>query len=233
MRCIHQRLAARTPKSLKKYQFFEDHYPKPSSGPGYEYFEDQLNAGYVKSLERKPVETESEKLQRRHKKYTITNNSIEFQQDFGWREEWGPEPGQDGHNDWYSKGRTYMSFDEKVKFDMRHGVPIEKNYFRHQSLPYHRRQSASYSNIVEANPSNSFDSRARNWEGKYSYEEKKEIAISKDNYLNEWLQKPGVTRENLPETLSKYHGTDAKHRRVNPPIKPEWNIAPLHNDFDD
>lgn len=213
------------------YKYFEDMYPKHDPPPRYEYYEDQLNAGYVKSLEAKVQKTESERLQQLHD-WQKTDKGFLAPENFGWADEWGPEPGDEGHNDWYKKNRMYMSYEEKTKYDMRHGVPLEKGAFRHQDMPMTKKVKASYINLQNEKPQ-WFDSRERGYWAEYGYEDKRDYIVkAKDDYVNEWLEKPGVTPSNVGKKIADYNGTGKNQRVVAVPRKPEWELAPIKGDDD-
>jgi hypothetical protein len=211
------------------YKYFEDMYPKQEPPPRYEYYEEQMSAATVKNLEEKKQLTESQKLQQLHD-WKKTDKGFVAPAEFGWHEDWGPEPGDDGHNEWYKKNRMYMSFEEKSKYDMRHGVPLENGAVRHHELPMQKRVKASYHNLQSEKPQ-WFDPRERNSWAEYSYEDKRDYIVkAKDDYINEWLEKPGVTKNNVAKAIGDYNGT-AKYQRIVPvPRKPEWELAPLKDD---
>lgn len=213
------------------YKFFEDMYPKHEPPPRYANFEEQSLGITVKNCEPKKQISESEKLHHLHN-WKKDDKGIEAPPEFGWAEEWGPEPGEDGHNDWYKKHRMFMSYEEKAKYDMRTGVPLERGATRHHEMPLTKRMKASYHNLQQESPQ-WFDTRERGYWGKYTYEQKQDSVIkSRDEYINEWLEKPGVTKNNVAKTIADYNGT-AKQQRVVPVArKPEWELAPKNDAYD-
>ncbi|KEG09546.1 hypothetical protein DQ04_05051040 [Trypanosoma grayi] len=208
------------------YKFFEDMFPKHDPAPRYATYEEQAGSATVKSLEPKRQMTETEKLHHLHD-WKKENDGLTPPPEFGWPEEWGPEPGEEGHSEWYKKNRMYMSYEEKCKYDLRTGVPVEKNSMRHQEMPYHKRMKAAYHNLHEEKPQ-WFDPRQRKYWAHYSYEDQRDsVAKSRDDYLREWLDKPDVTRENVAKKIGEYNGT-AKQQNVKPvQRRPEWELAPL------
>lgn len=213
------------------YKYFEDMYPAHDPPPRYEHYEDQCNAATVKNLEPKKQVTETEKLQQVHD-WKKTDKGFVAPENFGWAEEWGPEPGEEGHNEWYKKNRMYMSYEEKTKLDMRHQVPLEKGAMRHHEMPLTKRVKASYLNLQNEKPQ-WFDSRERDYWANYSYEDKRDYVVkAKDDYINEWLEKPGVSQNNVAQKIGEYNGTTKNTRVVPVSRKPEWELAPLkeHDD---
>lgn len=107
-----------------------------------------MQSPVVECHEIRPQKTESEKL---HHLHTCKkgNEGYHPRPEFGWPEEWGPEPGEEGHDVWYRKNRMYLSCDEKVRHDLRTGVPVEKNSIRHPEMPCQKRFKASYVNREE------------------------------------------------------------------------------------
>ncbi|AAZ13404.1 uncharacterized protein TEOVI_000251300 [Trypanosoma equiperdum] len=208
------------------YKYFEDMFPKHEPAPRYNTYEEQQRGATVKSLEPRRQLSESEKLHHLHD-WKKEQDGLTPPPEFGWPEEWGPEPGEEGHSEWYKKNRVYMSYEEKAKYDFRLGVPVEKNSMRHQEMPYHRRMKAAYHNLQEDKPQ-WFDPRQRKYWAQYSYEDQRDsVAKSRDDYLREWLDKPDVTQENVAKKIGDYNGT-AKHQSVKPvQRRPEWELAPL------
>lgn len=213
---------------LLAYKYFEDMYPKVSApAKRFESFEEQMSSATVKSCEFKPQMSESEKLHHLHE-WKKDKEGYTPPPEFGWPEEWGPEPGQEGHKEWYKKNRMYMSYDEKSRYDIRAGVPVEKNTMRHQEMPYQRKMKAGYVNLEEKvdNPQY-FDLRSRNYWANYRYEDQRDtMAKAKDDYVKEWLEKPGVTRENVAKKIADYNGTGKKQRIQCVKRRPEWELAP-------
>ncbi|ESL06788.1 hypothetical protein TRSC58_05534 [Trypanosoma rangeli SC58] len=207
------------------YKYFEDMFPKHEPTPRYATYEEQALGATVKCLEPRKQLTESDKLHKLHE-WKKDEDGLTPPPEFGWPEEWGPEPGEEGHSEWYLKNRMYMSYEEKSKYDLRIGVPVEKNSMRHQEMPYHKRMKAAYHNLQEEKPQ-WFDPRQRKYWASYSYEDKRDsVAKSRDDYLKEWLEKPDVTHENVAKRIGDYNGT-AKHQNVKPvQRRPEWELAP-------
>ncbi|EKG07544.1 hypothetical protein TCSYLVIO_001325 [Trypanosoma cruzi] len=208
------------------YKYFEDMFPKHEPAPRYATYEEQSLGATVKSLEPKKQLTESEKLHQLHE-WKKEEDGLTPPPEFGWPEEWGPEPGEEGHIEWYKKNRMYMSYEEKSKYDLRIGVPVEKNSMRHQEMPYHKRMKAAYHNLQEEKPQ-WFDPRQRKYWARYSYEDQRDsVAKSRDEYLKEWLEQPDVTHENVAKKIGDYNGT-AKNQSVKPvQRRPEWELAPM------
>jgi hypothetical protein len=220
-----------TSSSSGGYKFFEDMYPKHDPPPQYASYEDQCNAATVKNLEPKVQLGESEKLHKLHE-WEKSDKGYAAPENYGWADEWGPEPGEEGHQAWYNKNRVYMSYEEKAKYDMRHSVPLEKGAMRHHEMPLTKRIKAGYWNLQNEKPQ-WFDSRERDYWAEYGYEDKRDYVVkAKDDYVSEWLEKPGVTPNNVAKKIADYNGT-AKHQRVVPVArKPEWELAPVKSDDD-
>ncbi|CCW65952.1 unnamed protein product [Phytomonas sp. Hart1] len=212
------------------YKFFEDMYPKHEPGPRFASYEDQMKSFEVKSLEPKKQFTESEKLHHLYD-WKKTKGGLELPQEFGWNEEWGPEPGEDGHNTYYEKNRMFMSYEEKSKYDLRIGVPLEKNAMRQQELPYQKRLKGAYRNLEERDGGQYVSMRKRNYWAKYSYEDQRDtIAKAKDDFFKEWLDKPDVTPQNVSKKISDYNGTNKNQNIKSVQRRPEWELAPVVED---
>lgn len=214
------------------YKYFEDFYPKHDPAPRFAYYEDQLQSPIVKSHEEKKQMTESEKLHHLHD-WKKTSTGLTIPENYGWAEEWGPEPGEEGHNDYYKKDRMYMSYEEKSRRDFYQGVPLEKNALRHQEMPYQQRMKAAYYNLEEkaGGPSQYASLRKRNHWANYSYEDQKDtLAKARDDYMKEWLEKPGVTPQNLAKKIADYNGTGKNKNIKQVQRRPEWELAPAPED---
>lgn len=210
------------------YKYFEDMYTKQHvPPPRYESYEDQQKAATVKSLQPKRQLSESEKLHHLHD-WKKDKDGYTPPPEFGWAEEWGPEPGEEGHKEWYKKNRMYMSYEEKSKYDIRAGVPVEKNSMRHQEMPYHKRMKAGYVNLENrVEQPQYFDMRSRKYWANYSYEDQRDtMAKAKDDFLKEWLEKPDVTRENVGKKIADYNGTGKQQKIQCVKRRPEWELAP-------
>ncbi|KAK7197055.1 hypothetical protein NESM_000649500 [Novymonas esmeraldas] len=213
------------------YRFFEDMYPKHDPAPRFAYYEDQLQSPVVKSMEPKKQRTESEKLHHLHE-WAKDKDGLTPPPEFGWPEEWGPEPGEEGHSEWYKKNRMYMSYEEKSRYDLRAGVPVEKNSMRHQEMPYQTRMKAAYVNLEEKKPQY-FDPRQRKYWAEYSYEDQRDtMAKARDDYVMEWLEEPGVTKENVAKKIADYNGTAKNQTVKSVQRRPEWELAP-RPEYDD
>eukprot|EP00796_Vickermania_ingenoplastis_P007988 gene7988-5548_t len=213
------------------YKYFEDMYPKQNvPPPRFETYEDQMRSATVKSHEPKKQLSESEKLHHLHD-WKKDETGYTAPPEFGWAEEWGPAPGEEGHKEWYKKNRMYMSYEEKSKYDIRAGVPVEKNSMRHQEMPYHKRMKAGYVNLESrVEEPQYFDLRSRKYWANYSYEDQRDtMAKAKDDYLKEWLEKPGVTKENVAKQIADYNGTGKKQKIQCVKRRPEWELAPPSN----
>ncbi|CCW62616.1 unnamed protein product [Phytomonas sp. EM1] len=214
------------------YKFFEDMYPKHAPGPRFAYYEDQEKSCVVSSLEPKKQLTESEKLHHLNN-WKKTNEGLELPPEYGWHEDWGPEPGEEGHNSYYKKNRMYMSYEEKSKYDLRLGVPLEKNAMRQQELPYQKRLKGAYRNLEERGGKQYVSMRQRNYWAKYSYEDQRDtIAKAKDDFFKEWLDKPDVTPQNVCKKISEYNGTNKNQNIKSVQRRPEWELAPIVDEDD-
>lgn len=217
-------------KGGNKYKFFEDMYPKHAPSKHYEYYEDQMNAAKVKlEAEPKAPVSESERLQKLHD-WKQEKDGYVPPENFGWGEDWGPEPGEEGHNEFYKKNRMYMSFEEKSRLDLKAGVPVGKNESRPQEMPVQTRMKGAYHRLNEDKPQ-WFDTNQRGSWASHTQEDKKDyIMDARDEYMKEWLDKPGMSPEKVAKAMGDYNGT-AKNQTVKPAErKPEWELAPIHAD---
>lgn len=217
----------------KAYRFFEDQYPKekPSEAEAkrYAYYEEMERAAKVKCHEDKgPGPSESEKLHKAHA-WKETREGMVPDETYGWAEEWGPEPGEEGHSEWYKKNRMYMSYEEKSRLDLKNGVPLEKNQFRHHEMPVQKKMKAAYERMSEETGGpEMYGMNERGYDASHTYEEKRDfIMAGRDDYMKEWLAKPGVTPENMAKKIGEYNGTAKKKNVVPVQRKPEWEIAPI------
>lgn len=218
-----------------QYKFFEDFYPKQAPAPRFEYYEDQTRSPEVKCMAEKVQMSETEKLNYLHK-WKKDDSGLTIPKEFGWAEDWGPEPGEDGHNGYYNKSRVYMSYEEKSKYDLGQGVPVEKNSMRHQEMPYQKRMKAAYHNLEElaGGESQYASARKRNNWAAYEYEDKRDtMAKARDDFMKEWLEKPGVNPQNLAKKIGEYNGTAHNKNIQQVQRRPEWELAPLPDDDDD
>ncbi|CAD2219759.1 hypothetical protein AGDE_04839 [Angomonas deanei] len=216
---------------LAGYKFFEDMYPKHDPAPRFATYEEQERSATAKSLEPKKQLSESEKLHHLHD-WKKDKEGYKPPPEYGWPEEWGPEPGEEGHSTWYEKNRMYMSYEEKSKYDLRIGVPVEKNSTRHQEMPFQKRMKAAYHNLEEKDPQY-FDPRQRKYWAEYSYEDQKDtMAKARDDYMSEWLEKPGVSKENVAKKIGEYNGTAKNQNVKSVQRRPEWELAP-RPEYDD
>ena len=151
-------------------------------------------------------------------------------ENFGWIEEWGPEPGEDGHSDWYKKPREFMSNEEKAKFDVGITVPLKKYNLRHQLLPYHHKVNGAYHNMSEDHPM-LYSTQAKNVDAPYTPQQKRDyIGKARNEFIDEWLSKPGVTPENLAKKIGDYNGTAKLHNIKKLPRRPDWELQPQMDD---
>jgi hypothetical protein len=218
----------------KGYKFFEDQYPSEQPPDRYATYEDQMMAGVAKNCDEKPVLTEHEKLVQLHQWEKNEDGGLpQPPPNYGWIEEWGPEPGEDGHNDWYKKPRDFMSQEEKAKYDIGMTVPLKKHHMRHQKLPYGERLTASYTNMAENNPQ-FFGTKDRNPDAQYTDREKYDsVGKTRAQFFDEWLAKPGVEPENVSKKIGDYNGTAKLHNIKKLPRRPDWELAPNRDDDDD
>lgn len=217
----------------KGYKFFEDQYPAEKPPDRYATYEDQMLAGVAKSCEEKPQLTEHEKLVALHTWTKVDEGLPQPPANYGWIPEWGPEPGEDGHNEWYKKPREFMSQEEKAKFDMGVTVPLKPHTMRHQNLPYHEKLTSAYYNLTEERPQN-FSHKSKNPDATYSQQEKYDyMGKARSDFFDEWLAKPGVTPENLGKKIGDYNGTAKLHNIKKLPRRPDWELAPSVDDDDD
>lgn len=210
------------------YRFFEDHYPTPPPAPTYSTYEDQMLGGQVTNCDVTPTLTESERL---HKLFDWDDSKpaegVKIPGNFGWSSEWGPEPGEAGHYEWYNKPRQYMSNEEKVKYDAGMMRPLPKGALRHQELPYNEKLASSFNNLVEDKP-DFIRLSDKGRDASYSLTDKRDyMGQAKEEFINEWLSKPGVEPSNLGKKIADYNGTAKRQRVIKAPRKPEWEMSPL------
>lgn len=210
-----------------KYKYFEDMYPKQAPAKQYEFYEDQMSSANVKfEAEPKVPLSESERLQKLHDWKQVKDGYVP-PENFGWAEDWGPEPGEEGHNSFYKKNRMYMSYEEKGRLDLKAGVPVGKNESRPQEMPVQTRMKGAYNRLNEDKPQ-WFDTNQRGSWASHTQEDKKDyIMDARDDYMKEWLDKPGQAPETVAKAMGDYNGT-AKNQNVKPAErKPEWELAPI------
>lgn len=209
------------------YKYFEDMYPKKShESPRYATFEEQMNSAKSKSLEPRRIMGESEKLNYLHDWKQDKQGFVPPEQ-FAWHEDWGPEPGEDGHNEWYKKSRSFMSYEEKSKLDLKHGVPIKRNELRKQELPIEQTMKGAMHNVYEKNPHEMYSLKTASPDANYSAEEKADVIHARDQYVEEWLKKPGVTMQNVAKKIGDHNGTAKKLNVKQAERKPEWEMPTL------
>ena len=216
--------------SEEGYKYFEDQFPEHEAPPSYQYYEDQERAATTINNDPKPELSESEILKKRHNWKTLECGAVVVPDDFGWSEDWGPAPGEYGHNEWYKKPREYMSSDEKFKLDTGLQTPVKKAGFRHQKLPFQDRMEAAYSNLQEERP-HYRGLKEPGRDAPFTQQEKGESMLTARNeYMNEWLTKPGVEESNLGMKIAEYNGTDKGKQAKKAPRRPEWEMTPVTND---
>lgn len=239
-------LGSATPPCLaaKGYKFFEDQYPTeapkaraegyyedqvpPDREPErYASYEEQMMGGTVKNHDPKPQLTEHEKLVQLHKWGRDKDNVPKVPDNFGWPEEWGPEPGEEGHNDWYNKPREFMSHEEKTKFDIMHTSPVRDKHMRHQELPYHKQAAAAGFNMTQEDPK-LYSTTEKGVDAPYSTEQKADaFGGARKSFMDDWLAKDGVAPENLGKKVADYNGTGDLHGVKRVPRRPDWELAPV------
>lgn len=226
--------ALTAPVRHKGYKFFEDQYPPEQPPTRFATWEDQMMGAQAKNCDEKKVLTEHEKLVQLHTWEKNDKGGLpQAPGNYGWIEEWGPEPGEDGHNDWYKKPREYMSDEEKAKFDMGFQVPLKQHHLRHQKLPYAEKMGAAYQNLQSNNPQ-TFGWKDRNPDTNYSEQEKYDtVGKARADFFDEWLSKPGVTPENVAKKIGDYNGTATLHNIKKLPRRPDWELAAKGDDDDD
>ena len=215
------------------YAFFEDAYPKAKPGVRVATWEEQQGIATVKNMEEpKKQLTESEKLHKLHDWKQDEDGSFIPAPEYGWVEEWGPDPTEDGHDKFYEKPKAYMTSDEEYKLKFKTGVPLAKGEFRHQEMPYNKRIKGAMYNLA-VDKGQWFDTKTRNAWSQHSPEEKTDyVGKAKEDFQKEWLAKPGVTPENMAMKMAEYNGS-AKGKTVKPVERiPEWELAP-RKEFDD
>lgn len=218
----------------KGYKYFEEQFPGDKPPERYATYEDQMMGGQATRCEAPVVLTEHEKLVQLHTwEKTEDGNLPTPPPNYGWIEEWGPEPGESGHNDWYKKPREFMSDEEKAKFDMGFQVPLKKHHLRHQQLPYGKRILGAFQQLHEMDPQ-TFSTKDRNPDTNHTEQQKYDtVGKARAEFLDEWLAKPGVTPENVGKKIADYNGTGKLHNVKKLPRRPDWELAPQVDDDDD
>jgi hypothetical protein len=209
-------------KHNSPYAFFEDAYPKAKPPERVATYEEQLRMATVKNLEPRKQLTESEKLHRIHD-WKLGEDP---DPGYGWAEEWGPDPLEEGHDRWYEKPKAYMNGEESFKFENKIQTPLVKQFFRHQEMPYAKRMKAASYNMAVDN-GQFYDVSTRDSWSYHSPEEKTDyVGKAKEEFIEEWLSKPGVTQENMTTKMAEYNGS-AKGKQVKKIDRvPEWELAP-------
>lgn len=213
------------------YAFFEDQFSQAgAAAPRFDSYEDQLLSATAKNCDERKQPTESEKMQQLHDWKVDDKGVPVIPENYGWAPEWGPEPGEEGHNEWYKKERMYMSTEEKAKYDMGMQCAVRKNMMRHQETPYQKKVGAAARNLIEEKPM-FYSTKDRGVMAPYSDKDKQDhIGPARQEFIDEWLAKPGVTPENLGKKIAEYNGTSKRHTVAPIPRKPEWQMAPITDD---
>lgn len=209
------------------YTYFEDHFPEHEPAPRYATWEDQQSGATATDETPQAELTEHEKLVKVYEwKKEDDKGTFFLPENFGWTEEWGPEPGERGHTAWYNKERQYMSTEEKFKSDMGLQKPLQKYYLRHQKLPIQGRLEAAYSNLQKDKPMWS-STKDKGVDTAYTTEDKADYMVkARNEYMTEWLEKPGVNPSNVSKAIADYNGTSKQQNAVKAPRRPEWELAP-------
>jgi hypothetical protein len=217
------------------YKFFEDQYPPEQPPERYATYEDQMLAGVAKRCEEPVVLTEHEKLVKLHTWEKNDKGGLPTPPaNYGWIDEWGPEPGEEGHNEWYKKPREFMSQEEKAKFDIGFQVPLKEHHMRHQKLPYQDKIGAAAANMMDQNPKEGFSGKDKNPDVYFTPQQQHDhVGKARTEFFNEWLQKPGVSPENVAKKIGDYNGTAKLHNVKKLPRRPDWELAPQKDDDDD
>lgn len=213
------------------YAFFEDQYAHASAPtPQYATYEDQLLAASAKNCEPPKQKSEHEKLVDLHAWGEDSKTGVPIlPENYGWNEEWGPEPGEEGHNAWYKKDRTYMSTEEKAKYDMGMQCAVRKNMIRHQEMPYQKKVGAGSRNMVEDQPM-FYSTKDKGVMAPYTDKDKRDyVAPARQQFIDEWLDKPGVEPQNIGKKIGDYNGTTKKHTVKAVPRKPDWQLSPVED----
>jgi hypothetical protein len=212
-----------TEKAAKSpYAFFEDAYPKAKPVERLASYEEQQRCATVRSLEPKKQLTERERLHRIH------NWNMGDQPDpgYGWAEEWGPDATEEGHDAWYHKPKAYMTGDEQFKLRNSIQTPLDKGQFRHQEMPMQKRIKAAALNMA-MDHGQWYDMRARDSFSQHSPEQQMDyIGKARQDYIDEWLAKPGVTTENLAEKMAEYNGGNKGKTVKKSERCADWELSP-------
>jgi hypothetical protein len=219
-------------KRPTSYAFFEDAYPKAKPAARVASYEEQLGMATVKNMEPRRQLTESEKLHALHEYKLDEKKGFEFHKAYGWAEEWGPEPNEEGHDQWYEKPKDYMNSDESFRYNNNIQTPLPMNHFRHQEMPYGKRLKAAANNMANEN-GQFFDTRSRDAWSHHTPEEKHDyVGKAKEEFIAEWMAKPGVTHENLTTKIAEYNGS-TKGKSAKPVERvPDWELSP-RKEFED
>jgi len=205
------------------YKFFEDQFPRSTAPPiAYQTYEDQMASAQVTYSPPPPQNlTKEQKVKQLMKWEYDEKGRPRPSQTWGWSDQWGPHPGEAGHNKWYDKSRTYMSYDEKLKDDMGHARPIKTGEIRQHAMELNDRMAASAHSETEKlgkHPdSNQFVTFSRD-------EQQDVVGTVRQEYMNEWLAQPGVNTNNLGAKIGEYYGTSDKHKTQKVQRRADWDL---------
>eukprot|EP00759_Apiculatamorpha_spiralis_P052439 PhF_6_TR5711/c0_g1_i1/m.8417 len=206
------------------YKFFEDQFPQPKDDPppSYQFYEDQMSHGahVQEELPPPPPLTKEQKVKRLFKWGEEKGLPVQSH-DWGWAEGWGPSPNDPGHNTWYKKSRMYMSYDEKTKHDIGHARPLQAGEIRQNPSDLNLRQGAA---VLAAQEKHKRQPDNNQWVHYSEQEQKDEFGSTRQEFMNEWLERPGVNPNTLGKNIADYYGTNDKHSFTKAPRRPDWEL---------
>ena len=231
------------------YKFFEDHFVKkedldPLATRKFEYYEDQQASPGVTDEYEEKEETLNQKLRRLHnpKHYFMDKDgAIHQPADYGWNDKWGPAPGKKGHKAWYNKDRKYMSNDEKHMMDTSVGRPVmQRGEWRNMTKTYSDYMAPTMGDMIDSTADDGqtyYDKWGQSHDAPGTTHDFP-VQMAHDNFgkkreefINKWLEKPGVTKQNMSTKMMEHEGIDHKvDEKIAKGGNPDWELAPRGDD---
>ena len=205
------------------YKFFEDQFPRSAApSDGYQTYEDQMAGAQITAeLQPKPEASKEQKVKRLMKWEQDTQGCPSPSGDWGWKEQWGPAPADPGHNTWYDKSRIYMSYEEKQKYDIGHARPLKAGELRQNTVELNQRLGSGAISAVDKYGKQPDEKGTVH----YNKEEQKDtFGTVRQEYVDEWLEQPGCTPNNIGNKIADFYGTTDKHSFHKAPRRPDWEL---------
>ena len=218
------------------YRFFEDQCPPEKPPERFASYEDQLLGATASRYEAPVQRTDLDVLRARNEWKEDSKRNVQLAPDRGWNDDdWQPAPGEEGHVKWYEKPSHYMSNEEQAKYDHRHDMPILKGDFRHQKQAMAKHAEARAQEMFEDEEEAGRISRRsfkdRNPDVSIKSETKaKYVGAPRQDFLNDWLQKPDVTPRNAAEKVAEHYNITDRMSVATTRRSPEWQMTPVDED---